>query len=316
VKVPGKPGVTVRARKGYVAPRGKATEVKLGGPSDGSTELREAMSSPLPLSALPMATTAAVFKGPDGKGSVTVSTLLNGREIPVVEKNGAFTNDMELALLAVDAKGKSFSGDRNTLGLNMKPETAQRMKALGLRVISSIDLPPGRYQLRVAAREANSKKAGSVAYDLEVPDYSKEGLLMSSLALTSAASSMAPTVRPKDPLTKLLPGPLSSVRDFPVGDELGLFVEVYDNTGKQTHKVDIAAMLKAEGGQTVFQTKETRDSSELEGSAGGYGFTARVPLKDVAPGLYVLRVDARSTLGRDAGVSREIVFRVSPAAER
>ena len=41
--------------------------------------------------------------------------------------------------------------------------------------------------------------------------------------------------------------------------------------------------LKAEGGQTVFQTREERDSSELAGGPGGYGFTTRVPLKDVAP---------------------------------
>ena len=88
----------------------------------------------------------------------------------------------------------------------------------------------------------------------------------------------------------MLPGPMTTYRDFVVGDELALFVEVYDNTGKQAHKVDIEATLKAEGGQTVFQTREERDSSELAGGPGGYGFTARVPLKDVAPGLYVLRV--------------------------
>ena len=76
-----------------------------------------------------------------------------------------------------------------------------------------------------------------------------------------------------------------------------MFAEVYDNTGKQPHKVDIEATLKAEGGQTVFQTREEHDSSELAGGPGGYGFTARIPLKDVAPGLYVLRVvrDARGS---------------------
>ena len=47
----------------------------------------------------------------------------------------------------------------------------------------------------------------------------------------------------------------------------------------------------------MFQTREERDSSELKGSAGGYGFAARIPLKDMAPGLYVLRVEAQSRLG-------------------
>ena len=178
------------------------------------------MSSPLPLSELPMAATAAVFKGPQPNGSVVLSTLIAGAALPLVEKDGTFRNDLELAFVAVDQKGKSFSGGRNTLDLNMKPDTVKRVQALGFRVISTIDLPPGRYTVRIGARESNTKKAGSVSYDLEVPDFAKDKLLMSSLALTSVASSAAPTARTKDPLQQLLPGPLSSYREFPQGDEL------------------------------------------------------------------------------------------------
>ena len=108
----------------------------------------------------------------------------------------------------------------------------------------------------------------------------------------------------------MLPGPLTTFREFPVGDEVALFAEVYDNTGKAPHKVDIAAAVKAEGGQTVFETREERDSSELAGGPGGYGFNARIPLKDVAPGLYVLRVEATNRTGDRLTTAREVVFRV------
>ncbi len=60
----------------------------------------------------------------------------------------------------------------------------------------------------------------------------------------------------------------------------------------------------------MFQTREERDSSELAGGPGGYGFTARVPLKDVAPGLYVLRVLGRSRVGDPVEASRETIIRV------
>lgn len=311
VRVPGRKDVTIRARKGYIAGRGRTPDSKPAGPNDASPELREAMSSPLPLSELPMAATAAVFKGPKPNGSVVVSTLIGGTALPLEEKDGTFQNNLELAVVAVNHEGKSFSNGRNTLDLRMKPDTMKRATALGFRVISQIDLPPGRYTLRIGASEANTKKAGSLSYDLEVPDFEKGPLLMSSLALTSAASSMAPTARSKDPLEKLLPGPLASFRDFPQGDELAVFTEVYDNGGSQPHKVDISATVKAEGGQTVFQTSEERDSSELKGSSGGYGFLARIPLKDIEPGLYVLRVEAQSRLGDRPVTARETVFRVS-----
>jgi VWFA-related protein len=311
VRVPGHPQARIRARKGYFAARGRAPETKPAGPNDPSPELRNAMGSPLPLSELPMAATAAVFKGPQPNGSVVVSALIGGGTLPLVEKDGTFHNHLELAVVAVNQSGKSFSGGRNTLELNMKPDTAKRAAALGFRMISTIDLPPGRYVLRVGAREENTKKAGSVSYDLEVPDFTKQPLLMSGLALTSAASSVVPTARSKDPLQQLLPGPLSTHREFPQGDEVALFAEVYDNTADRPHKVNITASLRAEGGQSVFQTSEERDSSELKGSSGGYGFTARIPLKDVAPGLYVVRVEAQSQLGDRPMVARESVIRVS-----
>jgi hypothetical protein len=259
-------------------------------------------------------TTAVVFKGPAPKGSVVVSTLVNGASLPFVEKDGMFRNDLEVLLIASDDKGKAFPGDRNTINLNMKPDTVDRVKATGFRFISTLDLPPGRYQLRVGVREANTKKAGSNTFDIEVPDFAKETLAISGLALTSGLSGAAPTVRPKDPLEKLLPGPLSAYREFPQIDELAFFAEVYDNSGRQPHKVGLVATVKAEGGQTVFQAKEERDSSELAGSSGGYGFSGRVPLKDVAPGLYVLRVEATSHIGDRPTVAQETVFRVMATA--
>ncbi len=148
VRLNNHPGLTVRARKGYVASRGKPPEKKPtpSGPNSVSPELKDAMESPLPLAGLPMISTAAVFKGPSPKGTVVLSTLINGSSLPFVEKEGMFRNDLEVLVVASDDKGKSFSNERNTVTLNMKPDTANRVKATGFRFISSLDLPPGRYQ--------------------------------------------------------------------------------------------------------------------------------------------------------------------------
>jgi VWFA-related protein len=310
VKLPNKPGLTVRARKGYVAPRGKVPEAPKTTANGPSPELRDAMESPLPLTGLPLALTAAVFKGPAPKGSVVISTFVAGNGLPFAENAGMMKNDLEVVGVATDDKGKSFTTDRSTVNLNMKPDTAKRVSATGLRVIQAIDLAPGRYNLRVAVREANTRKAGSVTFDLEVPDFSKSPLTMSDIALTSALSGAAPTIRPKDPLEKLLPGPLSSYREFATVDEIALFTEIYDNI-KQPHKVEINATVKAEGGTAVYSTREERTSSELAGSAGGYGFQTRFPLKGFAPGLYVLRVEAISQIGDRETTAKEVVFRVA-----
>ena len=55
--------------------------------------------------------------------------------------------------------------------------------------------------------------------------------------------------------------------------------------------------------------------SELAGAAGGYGFQTRVPLSKLAPGLYVLRVEATARVGDRNTVSKETVFRVAAAQQ-
>jgi len=82
-----------------------------------------------------------------------------------------------------------------------------------------------------------------VLSDIEVPDFSKDPLSISSLALTSQGTGIAPTARPKDPLMKLLPAPLTSYRDFTQADEIALFAEVYEAAPGPSHKVEINPVL-------------------------------------------------------------------------
>ena len=96
----------------------------------------------------------------------------------------------------------------------------------------------------------------------------------------------------------------------PKNDELALFAEIYDNSGKAPHKVDIVTSVLTDEGKPLFKTNDERDSSELQGAKGGYGYTTRVPLSDIPPGSYVLSVEARSRLGNDIKATREVRFRV------
>ena len=69
--------------------------------------------------------------------------------------------------------------------------------------------------------------------------------------------------------------------------------------------------MHAEGGHVVFSNSEERSSTELQGSRGGYGYTVKIPLMDLVPGLYVVHVQATSLAGKgDSGVGRDIQIRV------
>ena len=97
----------------------------------------------------------------------------------------------------IDSDAKVRVNEKATLDLTLMPNTHARAQARGFRVTSAVNLPPGRYQLRVSAAESGGT-AGSVVSDLDVPDFYKQPLAMSGLTLISGAGSQAPTARVKD----------------------------------------------------------------------------------------------------------------------
>jgi VWFA-related protein len=300
-----RPGLQVRSRRGYQAPRGRTPETKPAA-TPAANAVREGLASPLPMAGIGMKAFAAPFKGNAPNAAVAVSVEIDAGAFQYVEKNGLFTNDLELALTASDAKGKVHPGERNTINLAFKPDTLARVKARGFRVVSQIDVPPGRYQLRIAAGEATGK-VGSVFYDLEVPDFHKAPFTMSGLAITATSAGQTPTARAKDPLKDFLPAPPIARREFQRGDELALFAEIYENApGAPAHKVDITTTVRSDQGRVLFQNQEERNSTELQGGRGGYGYTTRIPLTDLEPGMYVIHVEAKSRAGSDRGVGRDV----------
>ena len=104
-----------------------------------------------------------------------------------------------------------------------------------------------------------------------------------------------------------------AARSFPQNDDVALFVEVYDNDAGKPHKVDITTTVTSDEGKVMIKTEEARDSSELQGRRGGYGHAARLALKDLAPGSYVLTVSARSRLGDMPSAERQVQFTVTAA---
>jgi VWFA-related protein len=305
-----RPGLTVRARRGYVAPKGKAPAKAEMGSKDTSAPLRDALASPIPVSGLGMKVFAAPLRGSAPGTSIAITVEVEGRGLTFAREGGRFSDDLEMSLLAIDQSGKIKDGARDTLELRLMPQTHDVVSEAGVRYARRLSLPPGRYQLRVGARETGAGALGTVLYDLEVPDFSKPDLAMSGLLLTSGNAAQVPSLNPDPELKTLLPQPPVAGRAFDRDDTLGLFAEVYDNQVRTPHRVAIAATVASDDGRRVFTATDEHQSEELKGGKGGYGFTASIPLADLPAGRYVLTVEARSLLSGGPAVSRQLEFRV------
>jgi VWFA-related protein len=304
------PGLTVRSRRGYVAAKGKPPATDAANKAT-SQPLRDALDSPIPISGLVISMFAAPMKGAAPNGSVALTLEIEGRHLNFANENGLFHDDVEVAVLAVDRDTKIRDGGRDVVQLRLKPQTHQVVSQNGVRITRRLDLPPGRYQLRVGVRDGGSGATGSVIDDIEVPDFVKEPLTMSGVLLSSAYASRIPTANPDPDLKELLPSQPTAIRDFPQNDQLALFTEVYDNQTKVAHRVSIKTTVIADDGKVVYTHEDERKSEELKGGkGGGYGYTTAIDTKTLAPGRYVLRVEAATLLTDGGKTMRELEFRI------
>jgi hypothetical protein len=270
----------------------------------------DALASPLPTGGVPLTVFAAPYRGAGRTASVLVAVEMDAARFEFTPKGDRMTAQIEVVHTATDQEGRADSPLRYTAALSFKPDTYERARTGGLRVLSQVDLPPGRYQLHVAAGDA-AGGSGGVVYDLDVPDFTVEGLSMSALALTSTHAADAVTVPPQRPLPIPPTATVVTARAFSPGDVIGVFGDVYDNSRRPSaHTVDIATELRSDAGTMVRRSSETRSSADLAGATGGYGFAVELPLSGLAPGLYVIHVEARASAGNRPPVSRDVQIRI------
>jgi len=307
-----RPGVQVRARKGYASPRkGEMPVARRVEKAEGSAELAEALSRPIQTSGLTFHANASAFKGTAPNTSVAITLRIDGAGFTFAEKDGWIEDKLEVSVRAIDPKGTIRGSEHFDLNLRIRSENRRILIGTGFRVMSTIDLPPGKYTLRMGVREAGGGAVGTIFTDLEVPDLETPPLAMSSLMVTSVATGGMPTGR-AERLGDRLPIVPSTLREFGSSDELTVFAEVYDHETAKPHTVDITATILSSDRRSVFRHHDQRSSSELQRTAGPFSYGSTIPLKNLEPGMYSVRLEVTSRLDRETSVAREVPFRVKP----
>ena len=144
--------------------------------------------------------------------------------------------------------------------------------------------------------------------------------------LMTPSVQQTPSIQPDPVVSKLLPAPATSRREFPRADLLALYTEIYDNdTSRQARRIDVTVRLVGEDGTEVLGSRdELANGGPTEKPWEIYGYAKQIPLKTLSPGRYVLRVEA-AVRGRDRapatrvahhGASVVIVHRPSSIVHR
>jgi VWFA-related protein len=300
-----RPGLRVRARSGYQAENASAKATTSG---DGiPSALTDLLKSPIDLAGLTLSVTATPFLGRGSAASVSVVVEARPSDLQFSMRDDRFNGSMNVAIVAGDPNGVTAASEHGSLTMRLSPETREAALKQGVRVLSSLDLKPGRYHLKVAAGDAGGGAiSGVVQSDITVPDFSKGGLALSGIALGSVTSSRTPTSGSIEHWKQTLGMSPTTARAFMSTDELRAYTEIYDHDSRADHRIDVMTTV-TRAGQTVFRRRETMLRTP---SSTAHASLTTIPLRDMAAGEYVLSVEARSSLLPDQPSSRQIVFTV------
>jgi hypothetical protein len=312
-----------------------------------------ALANPVSVPGVPMRVVATPFKGDGKRAAVALTVDLEASTLSFGEKAGKAVADLQLRHLATGARKDIYPEWRYAGEVAMSTTDRERMRGHGLRVVSQLDLPKGRYQIRVAS--ASGGNSGSVIYDLDVPDFSDGDFTMSGISLATAKSDQTVTLKgesdktavkkgqcvppvcspdvasgvfvsqwagaTKSPMLQMLqqlPTPPTTDRTLNAGETVGLFVEVYDNNKRvardPAYQITVNASLRDAAGRTVREVSDRRSSQAKPGVSGGHRFSMLLPLTQVPAGDYVIQVESRSERNPDHVETRRIPVRVEASS--
>lgn len=307
-----RPGLLVRSRSGSLdPPDAKGSTAAEGTPKSSKEELRKAIFSPFQASGFPVRLTAlysaANAKDPKTgrRGAVLRAMLaLDGRDLRFRDLNpdapaGKKQIDLEVQLSVFSVNDDSgfetvASRDR-VFTTTTGPEEINQILTSGLVYSLDVAVPkPGPYQLRVAVWDANAMETGSAAAFVDIPDFNRQVISLSSVTLfdsdpsRNAALTRAGVSGAGSPATRIF-GPGAVIQY-----ECKVFGSLTDRrSGKP--QVDVAIRL-FRGTEQIFDGKPM-PLAVTDGNSSSIPATGDIRLPStLPPGEYALELSAYDRL--------------------
>ena len=266
---------TAAAKPSTPAPPAKASEA----------ELRSAVTAPFPRTQMNVVAYSAFVNESPGAYRVTSLIDLSGYQA-AADADGKAKGEIDLVAVVLDSTGKSVT----SVGQRVTPPSDEG-GAKPFRVTAKMPntLPPGLYQVRVAARDARVARMGSVFQWLELPELKPGKMTLSSMFLTEEAGQGGQ-------------GTLEVERRFARASNMVLQFYIY-NAALAGSKPDLTASLQIlqDGKQLIASPPEPIPvGSDPARVQYGGGF----PLADFPPGQYTLQVVVEDRVAKSTATQK------------
>lgn len=274
-----RPGVTVRTRSYYE--RLTAPEDPKASAAKPPAELA-ALAGLLPETRIPLRISAVPV--PLGTSRDAIVTIVMGVRHPSGERRSKET--LRLAMTAYDMEGRFKAATKGTAEVIMSDVAGVNAE---YEVYSRIQLPPGRYQLRLSVDHRARQETGSVYTDVDVPDFTKRGLHMAGVLLDAGPARLK--AAPPDLLKDDVPMLPTAQREFRVGGRFVAFTRMVQGGREPLQNVTVTSRLTDGAGVVVRTSTETIGAETFTRSRAA-DYRLGVSTEKLAPGWYLLSLEA------------------------
>lgn len=338
-----RPDVKLEYRPGYYAP----SDFHHQKTEDREIALQEQLRSDLPATDVALYLQALYFRSDQTHGGelfVPISLIVPGSQIPFAKVKDQDKASLDIMGQVRRPVGKnadacavnntedehnfvSVGNVRDTVKLAVNQ--SQQVERRNIQYSTGFTLAPGCYQLKFVVRENQTGAMGSFETMINVPDFKKAPVKLSSVVL---ASQRTP-VKDKNSINPLDRDGVQWVPNvahvFRQDQHLYLLYEVYDPTRSKeapaqapapglSRREDgpvrvLTSMELLSGGVKVYETPVVTATSLNEPQRGAVAFQFDVPLSDLKPGTYVCQINVIDDAAGSFSFPR-VAVRVLPPA--
>jgi VWFA-related protein len=320
VTVAGHSDYTVLLRRGYfrlaadAIPRVLTIRHKPPAPNATPTptpqtapELISAIVAPYPTSALPTSVSVDYQDTPQYGPVVTAAVQVDSESIDFEPAAGQSVATIEVAGVVFDTDGRQVTSFKNSLTLATAARTQRPAGWRGLISQYNLQLKPGLYQVRVAARDVRTNRLGSAMRWIEIPDLTTGALALASLQL-GERKSVAPerTNATADLIAPSVDG------QFANKSALRFHTYVYNaaRSGARQQQPDVALQVQVfRDNQPVVTAPLALVRARGADDPKRLPYEAELSLDALTPGRYQLRVTAVDRTAKTTA-TRQVSFEV------
>ena len=242
----------------------------------------------------------------EGGAALTASVELDCSALTFVQSDKRRAT-FDVLGIVLDDNGKTVNGFRQQLNVTgdapaAAPDARQRDAS---KIVFSYHLrvPPGLYQVRVAARDVRGGQTGSAMQWVEIPEFKPGQLSLSSLFIGERAADDKPDPAKAEEISKEVL--LNVDRRFARTSWIRFVTYIYNAAPGPSAQPDVTLQIQIfRDDQPVFTAPLKKVSTEGLRDASRIPYAAEMPLDSFPAGRYVLQITAIDRAAKTSATRR------------